>query len=1637
MKTIPSLLLCLLALAGQMSLTAQEIAVFTGDTTNAAASRVSNTIYTYADVPLGGRGLVEFTVKNMGTAPLTGLALSVTGQTSDFRPGILRTTSLAPQAATTFPVFFEPTAQGLRSAAFRIASNDADENPFTINLRGTGTPLQITQQPNDVVACVGGFAGFSFYAGDVASYQWERKLPGASTFVTMLGETSSSLGIFGVAATNHGTMFRARATRGPTNVLSREATLFVNVMPPPAVVYDFNAGLNGATIYGDAALASGTLALTAATGGQRGSFLTPNLAPGRSVRSFTASFKVRIIAGNGFADGFSFNWANDIPPVAYHDAEQGIGSGLSVCFDTYEGDPESLESVVSVKWNYQTVASQPLPYFVVPGEDGTFSDVFIRMNGDGTVDVTYDCFNIFTRLALPNFRPIANSQFGLGARTGAIYESHSIDDLAIAFDAVADFVDASVPGDPAVGTSTNSPAAQLSPRAIDNDATTKYLNFDKLNAGLTIAPFGRQPVRALTLISAEDAPERDPSSFVLEGSNDGTSFTRLASNAVPTFAARNAIQSFPVTNTAVFNQYRVRFPSLANAAAANSMQIAEVELLYNPEITSTNDVLSLTLPPGATDVRGVGALFDQQLALTRKFEVWNLTNNNTVVYVTPAAGLTMLKGWELIGAADDFNYPQRRPSSVTVAGSKDGANYTHLATVNPAAPTANLQIQEFLTAAPLETFTRYRITFGPPVSGTILQVGEIRLFGSAVAIIPEIAVYTGDTTNAGAALISGGGYVYPNTGTGEVRTATFTIQNLGVTNLSALALSKTGPAANEFILSPLSSTNLAPDASVTFTVVFAPTAVGVRSASIWIASDDADENPFEIKLSGIGRNNNTFAEASIPGDPATPTTFNSPFSEGADKAIDNNVTTKYLNLDKLNTGLTVTPAGRQPVRALTLISAEDAPERDPSSFVLEGSTNGINYTRVASNAVPAFAARNAIQSFPLTNLTAFNQYRLRFPTVANAAAANSMQISEIELLYWPEISSPNDAVSITLPPGAVDVRGVTNLFDRQLSITRKFEVAPITNANTVVKMTPVAGTTILKGFELIGATDDFSNPGRRPSSVTVAGSMDGINYTDITTVVPPVPLSNLQIQEYSTSTNALAFAHYRITFGPPVSGDRLQVGEVRLFGVRTAPEIVVYAGNTTNPTASRTNGGTYVFQDTAIGGGRTATFTIQNLGEVNLTGLALNLTGPGVANYSVSVLTSTNLAPNEVATFSMNFGPAAATNYGVSVWITSNDPDESPFEIKVSGTGRTNVAFAEVSVPGDPVIATSANSPAGQGADKAIDNNVATKYLNLNKLNTGLTITPLGDRPVRALTLMSAEDFPDRDPSSFVLEGSYDGVSFTRIASNAVPAFPARNSIQSFAFENNNVFTQYRVLFPTVSNAATANSMQVAEVELLVWPEISSPNDAMSITLPPDAVDVRGVGKLFDRQLGTTNKLEVAQSTNTSTVVEITPSAGVTVLKSFEVIGATDDFVVPGRRPSSVTVAGSMDGINYTALATVVPAAPSFNLQIQEFSTAQNALAFARYRITFGPPVSGDRLQVGELRLFGELAEIPPSLTIQAGNGNVVLSWAHSPGYVLESKGAFSSTSWNIVGTTPVLSNGTNTVTLPVAGDAAFFRLRK
>jgi uncharacterized protein YkwD len=166
-----------------------------------------------------------FTIRNDGTENLTGISLSVTGaHAADFTAGNLGATMLAPGNTTTFDVTFTAATQGARAATLRIASNDANENPFDVSLTGTASnaPL-ITLPPASIVRVDGAAAAFSVTATHPSlspTYQWKKNN------VNIKDATASTLNIPLTKPTDAGS-YTVVVSAGGDSVTSNPALLVV------------------------------------------------------------------------------------------------------------------------------------------------------------------------------------------------------------------------------------------------------------------------------------------------------------------------------------------------------------------------------------------------------------------------------------------------------------------------------------------------------------------------------------------------------------------------------------------------------------------------------------------------------------------------------------------------------------------------------------------------------------------------------------------------------------------------------------------------------------------------------------------------------------------------------------------------------------------------------------------------------------------------------------------------------------------------------------------------------------------------------------------------------------------------------------------------------------------------------------------------------------------------------------------------------------------------------------------------------------------------------------------------------------------------------------------------------------------
>ena len=226
------------------------------------------------------------------------------------------------------------------------------------------------------------------------------------------------------------------------------------------------------------------------------------------------------------------------------------------------------------------------------------------------------------------------------------------------------------------------------------------------------------------------------------------------------------------------------------------------------------------------------------------------------------------------GTALTYHATVAASSTVTLPGVKVGTNGTlqTFTIENPgdAALTTNVvsSNSSIFTVGPQpgsvsatgsETFT---VQFKPTASG--LNTATLTITNGdttkspfyvkleAQGLVPDIEVFRG--TTSGTALVDNATPAQ-NLGSSNVGTAgsptTFTIRNSSSVTvpLAGLSLSSSN---SEFAVSTLGATSLAPNATTTFTVTFTPSARNLRTGVISIASDDPNENPFEVNVSGTG-----------------------------------------------------------------------------------------------------------------------------------------------------------------------------------------------------------------------------------------------------------------------------------------------------------------------------------------------------------------------------------------------------------------------------------------------------------------------------------------------------------------------------------------------------------------------------------------------------------------------------------------------------------------------------------------------------------------------------------------------------------------------------------------------------------------
>ncbi len=244
--------------------------------------------------------------------------------------------------------------------------------------------------------------------------------------------------------------------------------------------------------------------------------------------------------------------------------------------------------------------------------------------------------------------PTASGTFGpitLTAANGVPPDATQTFSLAVSA-ALTDLTD---PGTGTITAQGEHAPAEAKLFAFDNLTSRKWLDFAATNPSTRASwiqyrfPGTDQGVvSSYTITSANDAPERDPANWALLGSNDGgATWTTLDTRTGESFASRLLKKTYAIANTTGYNIHRLRIDRVANPATANSVQIAEIELLGVPGATNTAPTISALADLTVAEDAATGALAvtvsDAQTAAT----ALTLTATSSNPALVPVAGIVL------------------------------------------------------------------------------------------------------------------------------------------------------------------------------------------------------------------------------------------------------------------------------------------------------------------------------------------------------------------------------------------------------------------------------------------------------------------------------------------------------------------------------------------------------------------------------------------------------------------------------------------------------------------------------------------------------------------------------------------------------------------------------------------------------------------------------------------------------------------------------------------------------------------------------------------------------------------------------------------------------------------------------------
>jgi hypothetical protein len=595
---------------------------------------------------------------------------------------------------------------------------------------------------------------------------------------------------------------------------------------------------------------------------------------------------------------------------------------------------------------------------------------------------------------------------------------------------------------------------------------------------------------------------------------------------------------------------------------------------------------------------------------------------------------------------------------------------------------------------------------GVVAAGILLFMG-----GSAAWGTPDIAIYNGASTDPAHERWVVDPYPKVTLNFGESAEIQFTIRNNGTTPLTGLALEVEGRSSPDYTVAPLAQSTLAPGESTLLSMTYTPVTYGKSDIVLNIFSNDPDEPRFWIDFF----NHCTSPVVQVRQDQDIVYPGNSRRYDFGGAGAGSGVTREFTlrNLGDGSLRLTGTP--------LVEISGANA-----GDFVV---------TAQPTDFLPALVDTAVLkENFEILPPSLFDSYRMgvNLPNLIRFTNGSGVAWEHASMLLRP------------CPDGKQAAFFYGELAEGVPEMVRNFnftQTGEYLVRYSMANCQPAIGRFLdvsMDGVQINGPQGaTFPDTNWRsyaiPYTCTSTGNhvlgVRGTSLPGYGTVLDRVEIIPVNVPP-SATTFSVRFAP--TTAGPREAVLRIYTNEpglspyiVNLDGTGTGvsgPDIAVFNGDTTAPGSERTdNANPFPAGNRNLGeGSHTHTFTLKNAGYQTLSGLALTLSGGGAGSYAHTPLAVTSLAPGESTTVDVTFTPTALSVQAATLSITSNDTDESPFEIPLAGQGTIPLMEVEQNT----AIASGGNLDFGGTTIGGTSTQRTFRILNLGDGELKLTGTP-------------------------------------------------------------------------------------------------------------------------------------------------------------------------------------------------------------------------------------------------------------------------------------------------------------------------